>query len=219
PSAPAAAHYGTPPRKPPPLRPRPPHSSRASPRSNRSQPALAEWYASNFASWQSDPDSFAVPQRAAETVHEEEHDPHAIILPPELAARNIRPLVAYARLPGKEQGSRNCRRMRNPRQTHSPTYFPLVPGILHGSDPTQSILGIDPSSKLLVKTPRFEIQRELDRYHHSFESRVYALTVFAAQDCHVSYHKSKQNTPSSTFQVCQSTMTITELPPSPPPSP
>ncbi|KAL7520945.1 hypothetical protein ACHAWX_005638 [Stephanocyclus meneghinianus] len=180
--------------------------------------ALAEWYAANFASWQSDPDCLIVPELAAETLDEEDHDPHAIVLPPELAARNIRPLVAYARLPGKEEGSRNCRRMRNPRQTHSREYFPLVPGILHGSDPTRSILGIDPDSKLLLKTPWFEIQRELDRFHHSFESRVYALTLFDARDCHVDYHKSRQNAPSPRFEVCQSSMTITEIPPPPPPT-
>lgn len=54
----------------------------------------------------------------------------------------------------------------------------MVPGVLHGSDPASGILSVDPASKVLVKTPWFEVQRELDRYHHGrngrFENRVYA---------------------------------------------
>ena len=79
---------------------------------------------------------------------------------------NIRVLKTYLR---SEDGSRVCRRLRNNN---------ITPGILFGGDPTSNILSSDPSSKLLLKTPWPELQRELDRYHRRFESRVYDLTVF-----------------------------------------
>ena len=206
------------------LHPTPPHRASPSlyvsgvtPEQIASNPALAEWYAANFESYQTDPDVRLVPEPEEEVVVEEV-DEHAIVLPPELVARNIRPLVAYVRIPGAEEGTRNCRRMRNPFQTNLPghDYFPLIPGIVHGSDPTKGILSISPLSKLLIKTPWFEIQRELDRYHRSFESRVYALTIYEADGCHVNYHRSKQNIPEPEYKVCQESMTITEIPPPPP---
>ncbi|KAL7508678.1 hypothetical protein ACHAXN_005770 [Cyclotella atomus] len=185
-----------------------------------SNPALAEYYRANFGSWESDPDVF-IKQAEVQPIEVEEisTDEHAPIVPPQYNARGIRPLVAYARLPGKEEGSRNCHKMRNPYQTNLPNidYFPLIPGIVRGSDPTQNIISVDPTSKILIKTPWFEIQRELDRYHHSFQCRVYALTIYSDQDCHVSYHKSKQNVPPPQWNVCQDSMTITEIPPPPPP--
>lgn len=79
---------------------------------------------------------------------------------------NIRVLKTYLRT---EEGSRPCRRLRN---------NSMIPGILFGSDPTSEILSSDSSSKVLLKTPWPELQRELDRYHRRFESRVYDLTVF-----------------------------------------
>ena len=79
---------------------------------------------------------------------------------------NIRVLKAYTR---SEEGSRACRQHRNNN---------MIPGILFGGDPTSKILSSDSSSKLLLKTPWPELQRELDRYHRRFESRVYDLTVF-----------------------------------------
>jgi hypothetical protein len=185
-----------------------------------SNPTLAEYYMANFESWQTDPDVHTNQVEKETATEEEVADEHAPIVPPEIAARNIRPLVAYARTRGIEEGTRNCRKMRNPLQTNIPSidYFPLIPGIVHGSDPTQGIVSVDPSSKVLVKTPWFEIQRELDRYHRDFESKVYALTIYAEDDCDVAYHKSKQNVPPPEYKVCQETMTITEIPPPPPPT-
>lgn len=79
---------------------------------------------------------------------------------------NIRVLKTYLR---SEDGSRSCRRLRD---------NSIIPGILFGSDPASKILSSDSSSKVLLKTPWPELQRELDRYHRRFESRVYDLTVF-----------------------------------------
>lgn len=179
---------------------------------------LQEWFASNFKSWQSDPENIIVPDVQAEKEAADaqvEESSNGIAVPPELASRNIRPLVGYIRLSGREEGSRNCYDLRNPGPNEP--FFPLVPGILHGSDPTQNILSHDASSKVLVKTPWFEIQRELDRYHRRFTNRVYALTLYDANEADVSYHRSAQNKPEPTYQVCQDTMTITEVPPPPPP--
>ena len=78
---------------------------------------------------------------------------------------NIRVLKTYVR---SEDGSNSSRRLRNNN---------MIPGILFGSDPTKKILSTDFSSKVLLKTPWPELQRELDRYHRQFESRVYDLTI------------------------------------------
>lgn len=83
---------------------------------------------------------------------------------------NIRPLYAYSRCPHTEEGSRRCKSMR---------YQNLIPGILYGSDPTQTIPSNQSSSKLYVKTPWNLLQRELDLYtRHKFQSRVYDLTIY-----------------------------------------
>jgi len=79
---------------------------------------------------------------------------------------NIRVLKTYLRT---EDGSNSCRSLRN---------NSMIPGILFGSDPTSKILSSNSSSKVLLKTPWPELQRELDRYHRQFESRVYDLIVF-----------------------------------------
>lgn len=85
---------------------------------------------------------------------------------------NIRPFIAYKRT---EEGSRECYTLRETTN--------MMPGILYGSDPTKGILSLDPSSKILVKTPWNFIQRELDRFtYHNFESRVYDLTLFENED-------------------------------------
>ena len=180
-----------------------------------SDPAIREWYQSNFSTWEEEPEKYIVPDAddaaAVEQVDEtaEEKNPHAITLPAELTARNIRPLVAYLRNPKREEGSRNCEILRND------PLLPLVPGILHGSDPTSGILSHEPSSKIMVKTPWFEMQRELDRYHYGFTSRVYALTVFGETEAHVGYHKSQQNIKDNkTYHLDEQTMkvTVTENP-------
>ncbi|KAL7434815.1 hypothetical protein ACHAXM_004346 [Skeletonema potamos] len=193
--------------------------------------AMRDWYQANFPSWKEEPETYIVTDenddasRDDGTTTDDDDDeiitnPHAITLPPELTKRNIRPLVAYLRDSDNESGTRNCDRLRNPGPTEDD--FPLVPGILHGSDPTANIISVDPESKLLVKTPWFEIQRELDRYssgrNGSFENRVYALTIFASEDAHVGYHKSVRqlNKDETTYHLDEETMTITEIPAPPP---
>mmetsp|Transcript_14896 Transcript_14896/g.22322 ORF Transcript_14896/g.22322 Transcript_14896/m.22322 type:complete len:321 (-) Transcript_14896:33-995(-) len=85
---------------------------------------------------------------------------------------NIRLLAGYKRF---EDGTQPCHRLRD--------HLQLIPGIIYGSDPTQNIVSIDSSSKILVKTPWEQIQREMDRFtYHNFESRVYDLTVFEDDD-------------------------------------
>jgi len=194
--------------------------------------AMRDWYNANFPSWKEDPETIIATDPSLlenSTEEETENDsdeeelitnPHAITLPEELSKRNIRPLVAYLRDPDNETGTRNCDRLRYPGPNDDD--FPLVPGILHGSDPTANILSIDPSSKVLVKTPWFEIQRELDRYasgrNGSFENRVYALTIFPSEDAYVGYHKSVRqlNKDDTTYHLDEETMTVTEIPGAPP---
>jgi len=82
---------------------------------------------------------------------------------------NIRVLNTHLR---EEEGTRSCDRLRR---------SDIIPGLLFGSDPNLNILSSDSSSKVLLKTKWAELQRELDRYHHRFESRVYDLTVFESE--------------------------------------
>jgi large subunit ribosomal protein L25 len=90
-------------------------------------------------------------------------------------AMNIRPLISYKRDKDTEEGSRQCRELRETTD--------MIPGILYGSDPPNAIRSLDPSSKILVKTPWNFIQRELDRFtYHNFESRVYDVTLFEHED-------------------------------------
>lgn len=86
---------------------------------------------------------------------------------PEQQRLNIRVLRSFLRT---DEGSRSCQRLR---ENDS-----MIPGLLYGSDPTKGILSSDASTKMLLKTPWPELQRELDRFHRRFECRVYDLTVF-----------------------------------------
>lgn len=81
-------------------------------------------------------------------------------------ALNIRTLQTYIRT---EEGSNACRRLR---------FDKMIPGMLYGSDPNLGVLSNTPESKTMLKTPWPTLQRELDRFHRRFESRVYDLTVF-----------------------------------------
>ena len=192
--------------------------------------AMRDWYLANFPSWKEDPETNIVTDSLDTSAAPDENkgeteittNPHAITLPPSLTQRNIRPLVAYLRHSTNETGTRNCDRLRNPTTPNSDDYFPLIPGILHGSDPTSDILSIHTDSKLLVKTPWFEIQRELDRYasgrNGSFENRVYALTIYPSKDAHVGYHRSVRTLTKddTTYHLNEETMEVTEIPPTPP---
>jgi len=91
-----------------------------------------------------------------------------------LLARNIRPLSCFLRPRDTEEGTRAC---ENLREVHK-----QIPGILYGSDPTKSVVSKHADSKATVKTPWNQVQRELDRYHHAFESRVYELTVYESEE-------------------------------------
>jgi ribosomal protein L25 (general stress protein Ctc) len=86
---------------------------------------------------------------------------------PEQQRLNIRVLKSFVRT---AEGSRSSQRLREDDS--------MVPGILYGSDPTTGTLSLHASSKTLLQTPWPELQRELDRYHRRFESRVYDLTVY-----------------------------------------
>jgi large subunit ribosomal protein L25 len=85
-------------------------------------------------------------------------------------ALNIRKLTGYLRDTVREEGSRRCQTLRDGGGD--------VPGLLYGADPTLGIRSSDAASKIFVKTPWSLLQRELDLYHRSFESRVYDLTIF-----------------------------------------
>ena len=83
---------------------------------------------------------------------------------------NIRSLKCYGRDRNAEMGSGVCRKMRE--------FDKLIPGLIFGSDNTLGISILNGSeSRIWIKTPRNEIQRERDRYNHDFESRVYELAV------------------------------------------
>jgi large subunit ribosomal protein L25 len=88
--------------------------------------------------------------------------------------RNIRPLTTYQRDPHRDDGTRNSKRLRY--------HEGLIPGLLYGGDPNKEIYSRQPESKFFVKTPWKFLQSELDRYHRSFESRVYDLTILNGPD-------------------------------------
>lgn len=85
-------------------------------------------------------------------------------------ALNIRKLTGYLRDTVEEEGSRRCQTLRD--------YQGQVPGLIYGANPTLGISSSDPASKIFVKTEWSLLQRELDLYHRSFESRVYDLTIY-----------------------------------------
>lgn len=86
---------------------------------------------------------------------------------------NIRPLSTYVRDDGNEEGSRRSRYMR---------WEGMIPGLVYGGNPNLGIFSHQPESKVYIKTPWKTLQKELDRYHRSFESRVYDLTVLDGPD-------------------------------------
>ena len=89
------------------------------------------------------------------------------------SSHNIRTLTCYLRDTKAEEGSRSCRRLRGER---------MIPGLLYGGDPTLGIYSQQPKSKTFIKTQWKLLQSELDKYHRSFESRVYDLTVLESPD-------------------------------------
>ena len=80
---------------------------------------------------------------------------------PEQQSLNIRVLHTFQR---QLDGTNACKRLR---------WQKIIPGVVYGRDRH----GVD-TGKLLVQTPWPALQRELDRYHRHFESRVYDLTIY-----------------------------------------
>jgi ribosomal protein L25 (general stress protein Ctc) len=153
-------------------------------------PALADFFLANF------PHAFARTERSAGDIlsDDDDIDVSTILLNPaeaeavkrydekvrlrkERAAsektmvyeRNIRPLTTYRRDPQRDEGTRNSKRLRY--------HEGMIPGLLYGGDPNLDIYSHQPESKIFLKTEWKVLQRELDRYRHNFESRVYKLTV------------------------------------------
>jgi len=145
-------------------------------------PQIAEFLEANFGA-QSDSrdDGFVIPQEVLkeygieyEVEGEELEEESTYGAPkvdlglgsPEQQALNIRTLRTYVR---KEEGTSACYRLRDER---------LIPGMLFGSNPKEGIFSVQKESKTMLQTSWTELQRELDRFHRRFESRVYDLTVF-----------------------------------------
>jgi hypothetical protein len=91
------------------------------------------------------------------------------------SALNIRTMHCFKRDPVTEEGTKRCYRLRDKEA--------FIPGLLYGGDPTQNITRPnDPGTKTMVKTSWSQIFRELTLYHHSFESRVYDLTIYEDEE-------------------------------------
>jgi large subunit ribosomal protein L25 len=112
--------------------------------------------------------NFVVESEESESVAEEVVEDSVEVNPAN--ALNIRKLTGYLRDTIREEGSRRCQTLRDGGGD--------VPGLLYGGDPTLGIRSSDAASKIFVKTPWPLLQRELDLYHRSFESRVYDLTIY-----------------------------------------
>ena len=142
-------------------------------------PNIASFFAANFSDQKDEEDNYGddafIPigdeQEAEDTAPPE---PAMAAIDDALLARNIRPLSCFLRPRDTEDGTRACETLR---EVHK-----QIPGILYGSDPTKSVVSKHADSKTTVKTPWNQIQRELDRYHHAFESRVYELTVYESEE-------------------------------------
>jgi ribosomal protein L25 (general stress protein Ctc) len=157
-------------------------------------PQLADFFLANF------PHAFAKTERTAGDVlsDDDDIDVSTILLNPSEAAaaaryeeklrlrkeraaaektmvyeRNIRPLTTYRRDPQRDpqrdDGTRNSKRLRY--------HEGMIPGLLYGGDPFQQIYSRQKDTQIFLKTEWKVLQRELDRYRHNFESRVYKLTV------------------------------------------
>lgn len=145
----------------------------------QANPQIAEFLQANFGENEVDKDGYSIPTEVLKEYGLDESD----FAPVEgkqygdaridkglgdeaQQALNIRKLSSHVR---HEQGTPKCDALRD-------DFW--IPGILYGSDPAKNILSIDKSTRILLKTQWSELQRELDRYHRHFESRVYDLTYF-----------------------------------------
>mmetsp|Transcript_134433 Transcript_134433/g.389073 ORF Transcript_134433/g.389073 Transcript_134433/m.389073 type:complete len:333 (-) Transcript_134433:30-1028(-) len=142
-------------------------------------PGIAEFLKSNFGEGAAAQDGVTIP---LEVLKEYGYDESDLAAPDgkqygdpredkgmgneEQQALNIRKVATFLR---EEQGTPACDGLRE-------NFW--IPGMLYGSDPTQGIISTDKSTRVMLKTPWAELQRELDRYHRRFESRVYDLTIY-----------------------------------------
>ena len=143
-------------------------------------PLVAEYYAANFPiseQGQRDDDSSSFASNALfpeEELDGEEPAQEDVMKPRsnEKYPRNIRPLSTFLR---EGEGSRRGRYLR---------YHKLIPGLVHGStiDEKKRIPGSEPPSKIMIQTPWKLLEKELDRYHRNFESRVYDLTIYRDEE-------------------------------------
>jgi hypothetical protein len=138
-----------------------------------SNPAIEGYLKANFPEAYEEEFKIDEVDRRADTPGEVVGMVEAIDVKTENIKLNIRSLTCYLRDLETEEGSRSCRRLRRE---------DMIPGLLYGSDPTLGILSNKPESKVLVMTPWKLLQREIDRYHRSFESRVYDLTILENPD-------------------------------------
>ena len=146
-----------------------------------SDPNIASFFASNFAeeseeTTEEDDDEIEMMAPDEDVEEEISRKPSGPVPVADeaLLARNIRPLSCYLRPRETEDGSRACRVLREQHR--------LIPGLLYGSDPTQNVVSVTADSKVSIKTPWNQIQRELDRYHHGFSGRVYELSVYESEE-------------------------------------
>lgn len=148
-----------------------------------SDPALAEYFMANF------PEAFEQQEETSTddigmNVGQAEDDGDAESLEEKSSTferrekavypLNIRPLTTYLRDETRSSGTRNSKRLRYREG--------MIPGLLHGGNPNLGIYSHQPESKTFLQTPWKILQRELDKYHNNFESRVYDLTVLEGPD-------------------------------------
>jgi len=119
---------------------------------------IAAFYAANFV--EEDYLKFSRESRKAKKVAEQDSE---VTDDDNLSAKlNIRSLECEIRDSVTEEGSRGCRKLRQRSL--------MIPGVLYGT-------GIGTNERIFVKTQLKNIQREMDLYRHSFQSRVYELAV------------------------------------------
>ena len=150
-------------------------------------PVLYDFMKSNFAKViveeMSEEDKATI--RAFEEAHGDEDEMEEVDVGPkegiqivkeqteEQKRRNIRLLRCYKRDPVEEEGTRRCASLRANL---------MIPGLLYGGDPAQGILGSDRHKDIFIKTPWHLIEREIAKYNHAFEGRVYDLTIYDGPD-------------------------------------
>jgi len=57
----------------------------------------------------------------------------------------------------------------------------MIPGVIFGGDPQLGLTGKH-TPRVFIQTPWKYLQRELDLFHKTFESRVYRISVFEDEE-------------------------------------